>query len=448
MQENSCKNCGAHFTVTSDDLEFYKKISPTFNGKIYQIPAPTLCPDCRFQRRLAMRNEHKLYKRKCDLCGKTIIALFPEKSEYKVYCQDCWWGDKMDAHSYAQDFDFSRPFFEQFNELLKKVPAVQLINDLSSLQNSEYVNFVSDAKNCYLVFAANWLEDCMFSTFIWKSKDTLDSAFSPDLELCYECVDCDHLYNCDYLQNSESCSDCVLSFDLKNCSHCFGCVNLRNKNYHFFNEQLEKGEYEARVNEIRKDSQKFQEAQEKFEQFRYRFPHLYAHQIHCENSTGDAIKNCKNVFNSFEGYESEDCKNMFNFPGACKDCMDVSGCAEIQLVYDSACVFPGYNVSFSNMILNGGSNILYSAFCVNNCKNLFGCVGVKKDEYSILNKKYSREEYEVLVPKIIEHMKRTGEFGEFFPVSISQFGYNETSAQDYFSMTREQALQKGYKWRD
>jgi hypothetical protein len=100
------------------------------------------------------------------------------------------------------------------------------------------------------------------------------------------------------------------------------------------------------------------------------------------------------------------------------------------------------------MILNGGSNILYSAFCVNNCKNLFGCVGVKKDEYSILNKKYSREEYEVLVPKIIEHMKRTGEFGEFFPVSISQFGYNETSAQDYFSMTREQALQKGYKWRD
>ncbi len=320
---------------------------------------------------------------------------------------------------------------------------MSLTNERTTLINSEYVNFMTDAKNCYLVFAANWLEDCMFSTFIWHCKDTLDSAFSTKLELCYECIDSDNLYNCDYVRNSESCYDCVLGFDLKNCSHCFGCVNLRNKKYHFFNEPLEKKEYESRVAAARKDFENFQK---KFSEFRYKFPHMYAHLMHCENSTGDAIKNCKNVFNSFEGYESEDCKYMFNFPGQCKDSMDVSGCAETQLVYDSACVYPAYNTKFSIMLMNA-RDISYSIYCMSG-KNLFGCVGVQRGEYCIFNKQYSKEEYEKLRAKIIEHMKRTGEYGEFFPISMAQFGYNETSAQDYFPLIREQALKKGYKWRD
>ena len=45
-------------------------------------------------------------------------------------------------------------------------------------------------------------------------------------------------------------------------------------------------------------------------------------------------------------------------------------------------------------------------------------------------------------------MKETGEWGEFFPVSLSPFGYNETVAQEYFPLTREEAVSKGYKWKD
>ena len=45
-------------------------------------------------------------------------------------------------------------------------------------------------------------------------------------------------------------------------------------------------------------------------------------------------------------------------------------------------------------------------------------------------------------------MMQVGEFGEFFPTSISPFGYNETVANDYLPLTKEQALAKGYKWRD
>jgi hypothetical protein len=53
-----------------------------------------------------------------------------------------------------------------------------------------------------------------------------------------------------------------------------------------------------------------------------------------------------------------------------------------------------------------------------------------------------------LKEKIIEHMKQTKEWGEFFPTSISPFAYNETVAQDYFPLTKNQILAKGYKWHD
>jgi hypothetical protein len=65
-----------------------------------------------------------------------------------------------------------------------------------------------------------------------------------------------------------------------------------------------------------------------------------------------------------------------------------------------------------------------------------------------LNKQYTREEYEKLVAEIIEHMQTTGERGEFFPLSLSPFGYNETVANEYFPLTKEEALSKGYKRSD
>jgi hypothetical protein len=41
-----------------------------------------------------------------------------------------------------------------------------------------------------------------------------------------------------------------------------------------------------------------------------------------------------------------------------------------------------------------------------------------------------------------------GEWGEFFPPSLSPFGYNETVAQEYYPLTKEEALSKGFNWSD
>ncbi|MFA4831735.1 MAG: hypothetical protein WC618_06270, partial [Patescibacteria group bacterium] len=84
-----------------------------------------------------------------------------------------------------------------------------------------------------------------------------------------------------------------------------------------------------------------------------------------------------------------------------------------------------------------------------NCKNVFGCAGLVRQEYCILNKKYTKEAYEALVPKIIEHMKKTRlpdgrtEWGEFFPMTFSPFAYNQSRVNEYFPLTQAEVEGKG-----
>ena len=52
------------------------------------------------------------------------------------------------------------------------------------------------------------------------------------------------------------------------------------------------------------------------------------------------------------------------------------------------------------------------------------------------------------MPRIIEHMKKSGEYGEFFSLKLSPFAYNETIAQEYFPLSKEEVLGKNYEWQD
>jgi len=81
---------------------------------------------------------------------------------------------------------------------------------------------------------------------------------------------------------------------------------------------------------------------------------------------------------------------------------------------------------------------------------------LNKKQYCVLNKQYSKEEYEVLAAKIRKHMTdmpykdsagRTYAYGEFFPEEFSPLAYNESSAQEYFPLTEAEAKDQGYVWR-
>ena len=48
----------------------------------------------------------------------------------------------------------------------------------------------------------------------------------------------------------------------------------------------------------------------------------------------------------------------------------------------------------------------------------------------------------------IDKKGRIYKYGEFFPVEISPFAYNETAAQDFMPITKEAAQIMGFNWKD
>ena len=119
---------------------------------------------------------------------------------------------------------------------------------------------------------------------------------------------------------------------------------------------------------------------------------------------------------------------------------------EAELLYEMHATATAHKCAFVNFAR--GCNDTYYSDCVSSCNNCFGCTGLNHKEYCILNKQYTKEQYEELLPKIVDHMKSTGEWGQGFPPSIMPFGYNETVAQDLYPLEKEVALKLGFKWCD
>ncbi|MCF7812582.1 hypothetical protein K9M59_03230 [Candidatus Gracilibacteria bacterium] len=434
-----CAFSGQEFEITEADLKFYEKLN---------VPPPTLCPDERMRRRLAFRNERNLYKRECALCEKSVISIYSPEKSFSLLCPDCWWSDKWDPFEYGRDFDFNCPFFEQFSELSEAIPhmAVNVVGN----ENCEYVSQTGYSKNCYLVFNTDFSEDCLYTTTVLYSKDCVDSLNLDHCELCFECIDSSHCYNSQFLQNCQNCSDSLFLKNCIGCHHCFGSVNLRNKEYYFFNTSLSRPEWEEKIKNINLNSlSEQQQWKQKFEEQKLEFPHKFAEIKNCENVTGDYLRNCKNTYHCFDCFGNEDVKHCATFFDS-KDCQDYCvGGYNASWCYEMAS--GGYNVFrcvFSSHVWTNDQDIFYSLQGITSSKDLFGCVSLRNAQYCILNKQYSKEEYFRLREKIVEHMKKTGEWGEFFPITLSPFAYNETVAQEYFPLTKKEALSRGYQWRD
>lgn len=436
LETRTCKNCGNQFQITDWDRNFYNKIN---------VPFPTHCLFCRSQRRQAQLNQLNLFKRKCDGTHEDIISNYPPDSPYKVYSQKYWATDNFDALKYGRDYDFSKPFFQQYAELRKVVPCASLFTDFMHDENSEYTNSAGKNRNCYMIFDSDENWDCMYSYGMNGSKSSIDCYRVQKLELCYEVVDCRNCYNCYFTYKSENCSDSIFLNNCIGCQHCIYCSNLKNKKHHVFNEPVSKERYEEIKSSLSSHNNLMHKL-EKFYKFRLHFPQRYMRGFSNEDVSGDHLVHCKNVHDSFDSmylWDGKYCNQIF-IKG--KDFMDCDECGESELVYESTNVaYNCYNMRFCVQCMQQANSHTYCYYCMGG-HDLFGCVGIKRNEYCILNKKYSKEEYEELIPKIIEHMGP--QYGEFFPIDTSSFPYNLTMAQDRFPLTKEQALQKGYTWRD
>lgn len=443
----NCQRCTQRFEITSDDLKFYEKISPTFERKKFLIPPPTLCPDCRQQRRLAFRNERKLYHRKSDFSGKEFISIYSPEKPYKVFDTQEWWSDEWDGIDYGQPFDFSKTFFEQFGNLWRKVPMLGL--NVVGNEDCGYVSYCGYSKRCYLSYNTDFSEDVYYSANSIRCKTNADLLNNIGCELGYENTDSYNCYNVQFSFFSFQCTDSKFLIDCRNCQNCFGCVGLRNKKFCIFNKQYSEQEYREKIKKFdTRSRQEIERTKKELEKLYVSVPKPAILSNNSENVSGNYIFNSKNITQSYDIQKSENLKfcSMLNTADNCYD-WDYTGYNSSFCYELSSCGDRIYNSSFSHNIWTGGTNLLY---CVlgSQLQDCFGCIGLKRKKYCVLNKQYPKEEYERLVPKIIEHMIKTKEWGEFFPGNLSPFGYNETLVQDHFPLKKEQALNLKFQWKD
>jgi hypothetical protein len=442
-----CQNCKKDFTIESDDFSFYEKM---------KVPPPTFCPMCRAERRLTFRNERKLFKAKDSFSGEDIFSIYPNEGGRKVVKQETWYGDSWDAMDYGTDYNFSRSFFSQIKELLQKVPIFN--QNANFMVNSPYSANATALKNCYLCFGSNYSEDCMYGNAIDFSKDSIDNSHLNHSERCYECFWVQNCYQCYFTIMSIESNNLWFCRDCLGCNNCFGCANLRKSSYCIFNKQYGKVDYENELKKMQLHTiSGIMKTREIVRGFWMTKP-IKCHQgLKNVDSSGSYVTNCKNVRDSFLVREGENLRycQYLQVPKT-KDCYDTTVWGNMmELNYETClCGENSFNVKFSTNCWPSCKNIEYS-FDLFSCSDCFGCVGLKKKQYCVFNKQYTKDGYETLVEKIKKQMneifytdKRGNiyKYGEFFPIELSYFGYNNTCGIDHFDMTKEEAFRNGYPW--
>ncbi len=445
----TCQNCKTSFEIDSEDANFYERV---------KVPPPTFCWLCRAQRRMAWRNERTLFKVPSAANGKEIFSAFPAESGVKVYEKEVWLSDSWDPMQYGRDYDFSRPFFEQFGEFLRTVPLKNL-NIVNGGPDSAFCNNITDPKNTYMVFNGNSAEDCLYGNGCTYNKDCADFSHLGKCESCYESFWLTGCARTAFSSQCESCYNMAFSKNCVGCHDCLGCVDLKNKSYCIWNEQFSKEEYEKRIAEMDLSSYRtISELKKKASEFWQKFPNKSIEGSHNTDVGGGYITHSKNVHNSFlvrEGENLRYCQYAQELPGI-KDVRDYTAWGDsCQLVYEcAACGIGVSSIKFCYNVQISVHDIEYSYMCENS-SDLFGCIGLRKKQYCIFNQQYTKEKYEELVARIKKHMDkmpytdkagRVYKYGEFFPIEISPFPYNATLAQEYFPLTDKIAKENGFSW--
>ncbi len=437
MKTNICTDCNKEFQITDAELTQYEKVD---------LVLPIICVTCRWKQHMAFWQFGKFRAGASDLSGERFITNLPEHARYPIYTSKEWWGDAWDPLSYGVDYNPERPFFDQLKELQEKVPRPHQ----QGAQNvdCDWCDDAWESKNCYLSRSTLHAENLLYGYRAIEVKDSIDVSHVFTLDQCYDCAYCFSSYSLLFSKNCRDCLESAFLFDCRNCSHCFMSWNLRGKSYCIENVQYTKEAYEEKMKSINLGSYT------ELEKYKKRYGEiLKKNAVHRENfniktydSVGTYMTNCNNCVNVFCWEDSEQCTNCLRGLKA-KDCIDLTGCWKIEISGNNSCCTNAYALKYS-IWCDGARHSEYCDECleVDYC---FGCVGLRKKKYCILNKEYTKEEYEALKGKIISDMKMRGEYGKFPPYSLGICPYNLTTASIYFpEVQKEDIEKKGGYWEE
>lgn len=436
LQKSISKYCEGQFKITPEDINFYK---------LLQVPSPKCCPTCRRQKRFAFVNQINLYKRSNNAPGaqNKIVSYVPPVSSLKVYDIENY-RNNFDPYTYGTFYNEKQSFFSQFLDLRLKIPQPSIIRDPSNI-NSEYSINGRNLKNGYYVSGGWTSESIWYCVSTSNCRSVMDSLLVRNTENSYETVSSEKCYNSRYLYFSDNCINSQFLYDCNNLIECFACVNLRNKKYCFFNEQLTKEEYEAKITELNLESrQAISNIEDRFWKFVKSHPVRASRHEQVENVSGVNIANSRNCHDINFGVDTEHSLHCDQLLGN-KDSMDASVSGGSEKLYQTIGVgSSSANVKFSFL----SKFIIDSEFLINcrNIQNCFACIGLENRSYCILNSQYEPEKYYQELDKIKTNLLEKSEYGEFPPFQLSTFAYNGSQADFVFPLNKAEVEKLGALW--
>ena len=290
-------------------------------------------------------------------------------------------------------------FLKELQRLIDSKPSLpsRIINS----EDCEYGDYIFHSKNLFNCFDCANCTDSVYLYDSYMCTNCIDCDYAVESELCYESVDTFRCFNCDYLDYCANMRDALYCYNCTNCNNVFGCANLKNKSFCIFNRQLTEKEYKEIVKKFK--SLPAEKILLMLEELKKQYSLTQTHEEHNENSPyGNYIHYCKNCYLCFDAAYNEYCGYLYDsFHN--KSCYDLTYSVESELSYqviDSEKIFNCNFVVYSSNCQDGA--FLFNCFDV---KNSLGCVGLSHKQYCILNRQFTKEEYEKISSQILLELK-------------------------------------------
>lgn len=292
-------------------------------------------------------------------------------------------------------------FIAKFQKLILDSP--HLCVNSRNVENCPYGDYIYNCKNCYVCFELGGSQNGYYLDSSMKTQSCVDCSFARHSELCYQCLNIEKCYNCNYCIDVSNSNDLTHCFDCIGCNDCYGCVGLRRKNFNIYNVEYSKEEYIKVLKTIEFDENKFRKLD-------LAHPRQNLHLSKSEDCVGDYIYNSKNCVECFDINNMEDCiyyiNGNFNSPDKNNcDMTDASGC---ELCYD--CFSMGYSYNCNFLVESSYCTDCDFGFALESCKNCFGCTYLKNKQYFILNKPYSKEDYLAKIEELKSNLIKNGQY--------------------------------------
>lgn len=246
VEQRICPYTGKAFFIHQSYIDLLKKVSPTIAGEKYEFPLPVMSHPVRERIRTMFRNEKIFYSSTSSKSGSRIVSLYAPNT-VKVYTTKERRDDTNDPMQLG--ISDTSNYMRAIKTLNDTVPRLNVMT--ASNENSEYTSGTGYCKDCYLICASEYAENCYYSKLLQTVEYTVDSLNIFKSARLYQCINCKNCNKSIYLKNSSNCHNSWFSDQLTGCSNCLLCTGLVNKQYHYKNQVISKEAFEEKMKQLK-----------------------------------------------------------------------------------------------------------------------------------------------------------------------------------------------------